>query len=100
MTVRTPKPFRKTGGFHQEQSGDCAQGAGTDCPKEERTVVRKPLTFHHALRFLPFQHIPGQWAVTQNNLADTYYAMEEWGSDECYANLMEKAPPQGSGSKT
>jgi len=64
-------------------------------PKEKKEQLFKEAvaSFNNALQIRTFQHLPADWAQTQNNLAGTYYAMENWEkAAECYANLVEKAP--------
>jgi len=44
-------------------------------------------------KFIDMANLPVDWAQTQYNLADTYFAMEDWAkAAECYKNVLKVNP--------
>ena len=69
------------------------QGICTGGEEGRRLLAAAIAAFKQALEVRTYEHLPLDWAQTQNNLAKTYFYLEDWlNVAECYANVLKVYP--------
>ena len=69
------------------------QGIRTGGEAGARLLAEAVEAYRAVLEVRTRNALPQQWAETQSNLAETYYALEDWiNAKECYVNVLKLYP--------